>query len=110
MLILFFIVVKSLKRVFFQRADVRSQLEIQSGIKKALETWPERTIGGLVHCAGVGGADKVGHNAYVLFVPSPFSILHIISSRVKLLNAADHSMKPDTIIFAQDCQFKRTSG
>ncbi|KAA1097873.1 hypothetical protein PGT21_022444 [Puccinia graminis f. sp. tritici] len=45
-------------RVLFQAADVRSELEIHSGIKKALETWPERTIGGLVHCAGVGAADK----------------------------------------------------
>ncbi|OAV88703.1 hypothetical protein PTTG_07792 [Puccinia triticina 1-1 BBBD Race 1] len=46
-------------RLLFQKADVRSELEIHTGIKKAIETWPERTIGGLVHCAGIGAGGKV---------------------------------------------------
>ncbi|KNF02925.1 hypothetical protein PSTG_03874 [Puccinia striiformis f. sp. tritici PST-78] len=45
-------------RLLFRRADVRSEPEVHSGLKNALETWPESTIGGLVHCAGVSAADK----------------------------------------------------
>jgi len=47
-------------RLLYQQADVRSEMEVHSGITKALETWSEKKIGGLVHCAGVGAADKTG--------------------------------------------------
>jgi len=48
----------NLGRLLYQQADVRSEMEVHSGITKALETWSEKKIGGLVHCAGVGAADK----------------------------------------------------
>ncbi|POW20090.1 hypothetical protein PSHT_03914 [Puccinia striiformis] len=53
-----FVKAGSSKRLLFRRADVRSEPEVHSGLKNALETWPESTIGGLVHCAGVSAADK----------------------------------------------------
>ncbi|PLW54764.1 hypothetical protein PCANC_03659 [Puccinia coronata f. sp. avenae] len=49
---------KHVGRVLFQQADIRSETEIQSGLKKAHETWPGSTIGGLIHCAGIGAAEK----------------------------------------------------
>ncbi|MBW0474306.1 hypothetical protein O181_014021 [Austropuccinia psidii MF-1] len=40
------------------RGDVRSESEIKRGIQRAISAWPGRSIGGLVHCAGIGGVGK----------------------------------------------------
>ncbi|EGG12014.1 uncharacterized protein MELLADRAFT_51479 [Melampsora larici-populina 98AG31] len=45
-------------RVVFQKCDVRSTSDIEEAIKKSTSNWPEKRIGGLVHCAGVVMAGK----------------------------------------------------
>ncbi|KAH9823323.1 hypothetical protein DFH28DRAFT_1018288 [Melampsora americana] len=45
-------------RVVFQKCDVRSTTDIEEAIKKSKSKWPEKKIGGLVHCAGVSMAGK----------------------------------------------------
>lgn len=45
--------------VVFCNADVRSEDDIRKAIAKIDRKWPSRTVGGLIHCGGVGMAGKV---------------------------------------------------
>jgi len=61
-------------RLLYQQADVRSEMEVHSGITKALETWSEKKIGGLVHCAGVGAADKLLRSRPLVHADEPAAL------------------------------------
>ncbi|CAH7668065.1 hypothetical protein BY996DRAFT_231711 [Phakopsora pachyrhizi] len=47
-----------LKRLIFHRCDIRSESDVLKGLQRAVETWPKKLIGGLIHCAGIGTVEK----------------------------------------------------
>lgn len=59
--------------VVFQRCDVRSTEDIEQAIQKSKSAWPQKTIGGLVHCAGVSMTGKVSEGYLLQGLGNGFS-------------------------------------
>lgn len=45
--------------VLFSQSDITSEEDVLKAIARTDHKWPTRTVGGLVHCGGIGMAGKV---------------------------------------------------
>lgn len=50
------------QKCVFATADVRSEEDVERAISRVNDAWPDKPIGGLVHCGGVGMAGKTLNN------------------------------------------------